>query len=126
MPGVKRILWLFVAIPMAVLLIVFSVANRAPVTMFLDPFSTENPAFSLTLPFFVFLFAAFLGGLLVGGIVAWFGQGRHRRLEKRYAADAANWRKEAETQRNRADTLASRQGSSVIALVPGGSDRSAA
>jgi hypothetical protein len=126
MPDLKRILWLFIAIPAAVLLIVFSVANRAPVTMFLDPFSTENPALSVTLPFFVFLFAAFLGGLLVGGIVAWLGQGRHRRLEKRYAADAASWRKEAETQRNRADALAGRQSSSFVAISPGGSDRTAA
>jgi uncharacterized integral membrane protein len=120
MSGVKRILWLFVAIPVAVLLIVFSVANRGQVTMVLDPFSAENPAISVTLPFFVFLFGAFLAGLLVGGLVAWIGQGRHRRLEKRFAADAATWRKEAEAQKNRADTLAAQQGSGIAAIAAAG------
>lgn len=122
----KRILWLFVAIPLAVLLIVFSVANRGVVTMVLDPFSAENPAISVTLPFFVFLFAAFLAGLLVGGFVAWIGQGRHRRLEKRFAADAATWRKEAEAQKNRADALAAQQGGGLAAIVPARPDRNAA
>jgi uncharacterized integral membrane protein len=120
MLGVKRILLLFVAIPLAVLLIVFSVANRAQVTMVLDPFSAENPAISVALPFFVFLFGAFLAGLLVGGLVAWLGQGRHRRLEKRFAGDAATWRKEAEAQKNRADALAAQQGSGIAAIATAG------
>jgi uncharacterized integral membrane protein len=124
---VKRLLWLFVAIPVAVLLIVFSVANRAPVTMLLDPFSRENPAIALTLPFFVFIFAAFVTGLLIGGFLVWLSQGRNRKEARRQAAEARNWRAEAEEQRNRADALVQqRQGIAATTLpVPANRDRAA-
>jgi uncharacterized integral membrane protein len=102
---VRRLLWLFVAVPVAVLLIVFSVANRGPVTMLLDPFSRENPAIQLTLPFFVFIFAALVLGVLLGGLLVWMSQGRYRKEAKRQAAEAKSWRAEAEGQRRRADQL---------------------
>ena len=102
----KKLLWLFVAVPLAVLLIVFSVTNRAPVTMSLDPFSPATPAVSLTLPFFVFLFAVLLFGMILGGMATWLSQHRYRKAAKDGRAEAAKWRKEAETQRNRADELA--------------------
>jgi uncharacterized integral membrane protein len=124
---VRRLLWLFVAVPVAVLLIVFSVANRAPVTMLLDPFSRENPAIALTLPFFVFIFAAFVTGLLIGGFLVWLSQGRNRKEARRQAAEAKTWRAEAEQQRNRADALVqARQGSAPATFpVPANRDRAA-
>ena len=123
----RRLLWLFVAVPVAVLLIVFSVANRAPVTMLLDPFSRENPAIALTLPFFVFIFAAFVTGLLIGGFLVWLSQGRNRKEARRQAAEAKTWRAEAEQQRNRADALVqARQGAAPATLpVPANRDRAA-
>ncbi len=102
----KRLLWLFVAIPVAIVLIVFSVANRTPVRMLLDPFSIDNPAISLTLPFFVFLFLAFGSGMVLGGLLTWFGQSRYRKAAKLLATEASQWRKDAEAQKNRADQLA--------------------
>jgi len=102
----KRLIWLFVAIPAAVLLIVFSVANRTPVTLSLDPFATDTPALAFTLPFFVFLFLAFLCGLVFGGVATWLGQGRYRRSARFEKADANRWRDEADAQRKRAEGLA--------------------
>jgi hypothetical protein len=64
--------------------------------------------------------------LLVGGLVAWLGQGRHRRLEKRFAADAATWRKEAEAQKNRADALAAQNAGGIAAIAIAGAGRNAA
>ncbi len=123
----RRLLWLFVAVPVAVLLIVFSVANRAPVTMLLDPFSRENPAIAVTLPFFVFIFAAFVTGLLIGGSLIWLSQGRNRKEARKQAMEARNWRAEAEQQRNRADALLqASQGISTSTLpVPANRDRAA-
>lgn len=119
----KRLLWLFVAVPVAVLLIVFSVANRAPVTMVLDPFSRENPAISLTLPFFVFIFGALVLGVLLGGFLVWLSQGRYRKEAKRQASEARNWRAEAEGQRKRADLLV--QEKQGIAALPVPASRAA-
>ncbi len=41
----KLLRWLVLA-PLAILLVLLAVANRAPVTLSLDPFSREAPAFS--------------------------------------------------------------------------------
>ena len=112
----KRLLWLFVAVPAAILLIVFSVANRAPVTMLLDPFSKDDPAIALTLPFFVFLFSALILGMLIGGTLVWIGQGRHRKAARQSASEALRWRKDAEAQKNRADTLA--MGAAAATALP--------
>jgi uncharacterized integral membrane protein len=122
----KRLVWLFLAIPVAVFMIVFSVTNRAPVTLVFDPFSSVNPAFAVTLPLFVFLFIALLAGLLTGGLVTWVGQGHHRREKKRLAAEVGKWRKEAESQKNRADALAGQQPSGFPAATGTSVTRSAA
>jgi uncharacterized integral membrane protein len=114
----KRLLWLFVAVPAAILLIVFSVANRAPVTMLLDPFSKDDPAIALTLPFFVFLFSALILGMLVGGTLVWIGQGHHRKAARLSAAEALRWRKDAEAQKNRADTLAMGAAAAAVTALP--------
>ena len=112
----KKLLWLLVAVPVAVVLIVFSVANRAPVTMSLDPFSPEALAIAFTLPFFVFLFAALLVGMVLGSVATWLSQGRHRQAARAGKKNAAHWQKEAEAQRNRADELA---GSAHGFVAPG-------
>lgn len=112
----KKLLWLLVAVPVAVILVVFSVANRAPVTMSLDPFSADAPAISATLPFFVFLFAALLAGMVLGSLATWWSQGQHRKAARQGRSEAAKWRQEAETQRNRADELA---GSAQAFVAPG-------
>ncbi len=121
----NRLLWLFVAVPVAVVLIVFSVANRAPVTMLLDPFSRENPAISLTLPFFVFIFAALVAGLLTGGFLVWLGQGRHRKEARKQALEARTWRAEAEEQRKRADALVQEKQGFTALPAPAGRTRAA-
>ncbi len=120
----SKLLWLFVAVPVAVVLIVFSVANRAPVTMLLDPFSRDNPAISLTLPFFVFIFASLVSGLLIGGFLVWLSQGRHRKEARKQALEARTWRVEAEEQRKRADALV--QEKQGITALPAPADRNRA
>lgn len=102
----KKIVYLVLLLPLGVVLIVLSVANRQPVTLRLDPFNAAEPALSLSLPFFAFLFAAILLGMIIGAVATWFGQGRHRRDARRERADARKWRAEAETHRKRADDLA--------------------
>ena len=82
----KRIVYFLLLLPLGVVLIVLSVANRQPVTLRLDPFNDVDPALSVSLPFFGFLFAALLVGMIVGAVATWFGQGRHRKAAKRERA----------------------------------------
>ena len=59
---VRKIVNIVVLVPIAIVLIVLSVANRQPVRMALNPFRPEDSVLSLTAPFFVFLFLAAAGG----------------------------------------------------------------
>jgi hypothetical protein len=95
----KKLIGFFVLLPVGIALIVLSVANRNEVTLLIDPFDPENPAVAVTLPFFVFLFAAFIFGLVAGGILVWWRQGRHRAEARFQRAEARRWRELAEANR---------------------------
>ena len=78
----NRLLLIIVFAPLAIILIALAVANRGLVAFTLDPFHPGNPALTLNLPFFVFLFVALLVGVLIGSAATWFRQGRFRRLAR--------------------------------------------
>ncbi len=92
----KRIVSLLIAIPVGIVIVVLAVANRHPVTLSVDPFAPQTPAISVTLPLFVFLFAAIFVGLLLGGFGAWLRQARWRREARERRYEAARWRNEAD------------------------------
>ncbi|MFZ1815226.1 MAG: LapA family protein [Rhizobiaceae bacterium] len=116
----RKILTALVLVPVGILLVVLSVANRQMVSLRLDPFSEVGPAISIDMPFFVFIFSAVLTGLVIGGIATWFSQGVHRRRAARLAKEAQNWQAEAERQKKRADDLAAAAtGSSLVPVNPG-------
>lgn len=90
-----RFLKALVLLPIAVVVVLLAVANREPVTLSFDPFSSE-PVFSLVLPLYAVLFGAVALGVLVGGIGSWLGQSgtrqrarHHRREAERFAKEAA-------------------------------------
>jgi hypothetical protein len=97
----RRAVLLLILVPLAIVVIVLSVANRASVTFSLDPFGGNPPALSLTAPLFVFLFATLALGVLVGGIAAWIRQGRWRSLARAERAELARTRQEVERLRQR-------------------------
>ncbi|MDZ5697195.1 MULTISPECIES: lipopolysaccharide assembly protein LapA domain-containing protein [Phyllobacteriaceae] len=97
----NRIVIALVFIPLAVILIALAVANRAAVPFTLDPFNPGNPALSVELPLFVYLFAAIVIGMIVGSIATWFRQGRYRRIARERTQEVERLR-EAERQRSRA------------------------
>ena len=86
---VKRIVNVLILIPIAIVLIVLSVANRQSVTLALNPFRPEDQVLSLHAPLFVLLFAALILGLLVGAAVTWFNQGKHRKRARSQSLAAA-------------------------------------
>lgn len=103
---VRKLAWLLAGLPVAIVLIVMSVANRQMVTFRLDPFNAENPALAVTLPFFVYLFAALLIGILLGGFFSWLSKGRLRRTARSERIRANRLEDEAATQKKRAEQLA--------------------
>jgi uncharacterized integral membrane protein len=81
---VKRLITWLVGAPLALVVILLSVANRGAVVFSLDPFSLDDPTLALEAPLFVLLFAAAFVGLMIGWGVTWAS-----RLSRRRRADDA-------------------------------------
>ena len=81
-----------VLIPLAVVIVMFAVANRATITVSFDPFDSVQPAMALRLPTFVLVFILVGLGVLVGGVAAWLRQHRWRSRARRAEAEARDLR----------------------------------
>jgi hypothetical protein len=97
----KRFLFYLIVIPIAVLVLIFAVANRHLVVVSLDPLGARAPGLTVEIPLFLLMFLLLAIGVVLGGIAAWFGQAKHRRAARlaRYEAD----RHRAEAERVRAE-----------------------
>lgn len=77
--------------PLAIVLIVLSVANRQTVAMALNPFRPEDSVLRLEAPFFVFLFVALILGMILGALVTWLAQGKYRRRARILKDESQKW-----------------------------------
>jgi len=73
-----RILYWIISIPLAILIAIFAVSNRALVTLSLWPLPYE-----IDMPLFLPIMVALLIGLGIGLTYEWFVHGKHRRAVKR-------------------------------------------
>lgn len=94
----KFFLKALVLVPIALAIVLFSVANRAPVRISLDPISV-TPVFAFDAPLFAVVLAAIGAGVLIGGLASWLNQGKHRRSARRNRREADNLRFEAQSLR---------------------------
>ena len=97
-----RFLKALILLPVAILVVLLAVANRAPVTLSLDPFSQDAPEFAAQVPLFAVIFAAVAVGVLIGGIASWLAQGRNRKERRRFRREARTLRYETERLRTQA------------------------
>ena len=108
--------WLLL-VPVAVIVIMFAVVNRAPVTIVADPFPPAAASLTFSAPLFIVVLVSMIVGVLLGGCGAWLRQGCHRRAARQAQAEADRQRVEAERLRSQVNAFAS---------LPGPLDRSAA
>ncbi|MGH1589308.1 LapA family protein [Methylobacterium sp. P5_C11] len=90
-----RFLKSLVLLPIAALVILLAVANRAPVRLSFDPFNVDAPVFSVDLPLYAILFGAVALGIVVGGIFTWLGQGKTRARARYHRREAVRYEREA-------------------------------
>ncbi len=88
----NRFVLIVIFVPLAIILIALAVANRELVAFTLDPFNPGNPALTLKLPLFVFLFLTLAVGLIVGSVATWIKQGRYRKLARQRAQEVQSLR----------------------------------
>ena len=92
----RKLVNLLFLLPLAVVLIVLSVANRQDIVFSLDPFNSTDPALAVTMPFFVFIFAALLIGIVVGWTASWWGQRKYRQELRSKRSEVERYRRQNE------------------------------
>jgi uncharacterized integral membrane protein len=95
----RKIISAIIVIPLLIVIVGFAVANRQAITISFDPFSSAQPAYSLTLPLFILIFVVLIVGVITGGVAAWTGQRVWRRTARRLDAEVRNLRSELDSAR---------------------------
>lgn len=94
---IQRTLNLILTLSAFALLVTLAVTNTHPVDLKLDPFNPDaSGAPFIRLPFFVYLFAMLMIGVILGGIANWFSQGKWRRAARNRTQEALRWKAEAD------------------------------
>jgi uncharacterized integral membrane protein len=100
---IRKIVTALILVPLAILIVMFAVANRDVVTVSFDPFNAAQPASAVKLPLFALLITATMAGVLVGGIAAWLKQAKWRRAARLLEGDIQGLRREIEALNARLD-----------------------
>ncbi|HXW24382.1 MAG TPA: lipopolysaccharide assembly protein LapA domain-containing protein [Xanthobacteraceae bacterium] len=100
----RRFVVALILVPLAVLIVMFAVANRASIPISLDPFSAEAPALTVHAPLFLALLLALIVGVFAGGIGAWLKQSKWRRAARRLERELRLARADAEDAHRRLAT----------------------
>lgn len=103
----RKFVNIIILVPVAVILIVLSVANRDAVRFALNPFDPADSKLAVSAPFFVFLFVALIIGILLGSFATWLRQGKYRKRARREARAAVRWQAEADKQKQARETTGS-------------------
>lgn len=82
--------WL-ILLPVLIAVGPLAVANDQTVTVHFNPFDTADPFLEANAPLYQVVFAIFALGVLVGGIVVWTSQIRHRGSLRRRDDGRAAW-----------------------------------
>jgi uncharacterized protein HemY len=95
----RRLLVWAILLPLAVVILLFAVANRGWVTISFDPFSATAPAYAVTVPLFLVMFVALILGVIVGSLAMLPRQLHWWRAARRAEREAERVRAEAEAAR---------------------------
>jgi uncharacterized membrane protein YciS (DUF1049 family) len=114
----RRILRWVIWLPVAIIVISFAVANRQWTRLSLDPFSSTSPFLTIEMPLWLLFIVGVFIGLIVGWMMCWFAQGRHRKLARDRAKDIVRLQSELETVKDPAAVSRSTELSPFIGIGP--------
>lgn len=101
----RRLLFWIVVFPLAVIVVLFAVANSASVVVSLDPFSRQNSAFSFSTPLFIVIFASIIVGIVIGGTASLAHRYRLWRAMRRAEEEAEHQKTVAEAERRAREAM---------------------
>ena len=94
----KIVHWL-ILVPLALILLIFAVANRHLVTVTLDPFDSSDPVLAATMPLFGVILLSAILGVICGGVATWLEQSHWRRAARKAQAEIRDLRNELQLRR---------------------------
>lgn len=97
----RKFLTIAVLVPLAIVIVMFAVANRELTTVSFDPFDTVHPALAMRLPLFILIFILVGLGVFIGGVAAWLRQSKWRARARSAEAEAKRLREQVDAQRAR-------------------------
>lgn len=92
---ISKILSLLILVPLAIVLVVFSVANREAIPVSLDPIGSM-PQLAFEAPLFILLMGSVIIGVVLGGIGTWLTQAHYRRKSWKRKYEVEKLRRETE------------------------------
>ena len=107
---IQKLISALILAPLAILFVVFAVANRQTVVVSFDPFDAAQPMLSVGMPLFALILLLALGGVVVGGAAAWLGQGKWRWRARHFEAEVRSLRNELDVLRRRGAPIERRSG----------------
>jgi len=111
----KRIFSLLILVPVGIVIIALSVANRQSITVSIPPQVGDAPLYAFDVPLYALLFATLFVGMLLGSFATWVSQGRHRKEAREQKLEATKLTFEADKIKAESDTV--NQSSEVKALA---------
>jgi uncharacterized integral membrane protein len=114
----RKIVTAVIVVPLAIILVIFAVANRQIVTVSFDPFDAAQPAYALKLPLFVLVFLLVALGVLIGGVATWLKQHSWRVRARRAEAEAGNLRAELHAARGASAGVPAPREAPPLAIPP--------
>jgi hypothetical protein len=88
----RKFLTFTILVPLAIIIVMFAVANREIITVSFDPFDSAHPAFAREIKLYKLIFLLVAVGVVVGGIAAWLKQQKWRTRARRAEAEARDLR----------------------------------
>jgi uncharacterized integral membrane protein len=85
---IQKLISALILAPLAVLFVVFAVANRQTVVVSFDPFDQVQPILAVGMPLFALILLLVVGGVIIGGVAAWLGQGKWRWRARHFESEA--------------------------------------
>lgn len=79
---IRRFFNWVIGLPVAVVAIIFAVANRQWTTVSFDPLNRDQPFASVDMPLWVLFFCGIFVGIMAGWTGAWFAHGKWRRAAR--------------------------------------------
>lgn len=102
---IRKIVSALILVPLAIVFVIFAVANRQTVVVSFDPFDQTHPMLAVALPLFALILVLLVGGVIVGGVAAWLGQGKWRWRARHFEAEVRTLRGELDQLRRRGGAI---------------------